>query len=488
MYGSIYKTISRDIGIIALANIGNTLSGIILLPLFTKVLGVHDYGLYVQFTVTLSLIIGFANLGISYATVRFLSGEKDKRQIRDDVYSSFVLIFVSSSVISIIILILSGVISSQLFDGLRILVYVLSLLIPIECLLWTSVLLFRAFQEIKKFAIISLIRTYLELIIIFSVVINGYGIVYIALSILIFRSALLILIIGSIVRYIGVCVPKFSKSKEYLSFGMPTVIGNLFAWAANSSDRYLIGIILGTSFVGYYNPAYSLGSMITLLMMPINFVLVSVLAKYYDENEMGLVKNIFNYSIKYFLILAIPAFFGISILSHPLLELLTTEQIARESYLVTPFIALGTLFFDIGFGIISFSLYLKKKTKIIMLNWGLTAGLNIALNFILIAKIGITGSAISMLIAYSVGFIYTVYYSSKYFEFLIDYKAIWKIIISSVIMSIFVFILNPASFADIILAVGIGGIIYMIAIFSLKTLSKDEIKFIKSSLFKKVCL
>jgi len=475
---SIFRGIVRDIGIVGLANIGNSLSGILLLPLLTRTLGLQEYGLYVQFIVTISLVMAFATLGLPYATVRFLSGEKDKRQIQDDVYSTLTFIALFGAAVGIIFLILAGFTSKILFDGFTNIVYILSILIPVECVLSSLVNLLRAFQETKKYAIISLIKTYVELVAIYIVVINGYGIIYVALSIFIFRAALLIILIAGIIRTVGVCWPRFSRIREYLSFGLPTVPGGLAAWIVGSSDRYLIGILLGTTYVGYYNPAYSLGSMIIMLMTPINFVLVSVLAKHYDDNRMDLVQSIFKYSLKYFLILAIPASLGISLLSKPLLEMLSTKDIARESYMVTPLIAFGMLLFSSGAGIINFSLYLAKKTKILMINWILAASVNLALNLVFIPKWGIIGAALATALAYAIGFIYSIYFSTKYFKLSFDAFSLIKIVISSVIMAFFIIIFYPSSPCHVILVIAISIFIYFISLIAIKGICAEEISFI----------
>jgi len=483
MSDSIFSRIVRDIGIIGLANICNSLSGILLLPLLTKVLGVQEYGLYVQFVVTMSLVATIATLGLPYATVRFLSGEKNKKQIQDDVYSTIALIALFSAVIGIILLIIAGSTSKMLFDGRTNLVYILCILIPVECILLSFVNLFRAFQETKKYAVVSLIKTYAEMIAVYTVVITGYGIIFIALTIFIFRTLLLIILIIIIVRTIGLGWPRFSRLRDYLRFGLPTVPGGLAAWVVGSSDRYLIGILQGTIYVGYYNPGYSLGSMINMLITPINFVLVSVLAKYYDENRMDLVRSIFNYSVKYFLVLALPAFFGVSLLSKPILELLSTSEIAEESYLVTPFIALGTLLFGVGGGIINFSLYLAKKTKILMYTWILAACVNFALDLILIPKLGIIGAAVASSIAYIVAFFFGIYFSTRYFKFIWDIASIIKIIVSSIIMVSFIKYFYPQNTTDLIVIVCTSICIYIISLLAIKGISKEELTFLK-----KICI
>ena len=56
-----------------------------------------------------------------------------------------------------------------------------------------------------------------------------------------------------------------------------------------------------------------------------------------------LLRDVFKYSIKYFLMISIPAFFGLSLLSRPILDYPDYPEIAEQSYLVTPFIAFSML-------------------------------------------------------------------------------------------------------------------------------------------------
>jgi O-antigen/teichoic acid export membrane protein len=105
-------------------------SGILIIPIITRMLGVQDYGLYVQFTVTISLIMSFATLGLPYAMVRFLSSVKDKKQIQEDLFSSIALIAAFSILISSIIMAFSDRLAEVLFDNNTYLVIILAAIIP----------------------------------------------------------------------------------------------------------------------------------------------------------------------------------------------------------------------------------------------------------------------------------------------------------------------------------------------------------------------
>jgi len=122
---------------------------------------------------------------------------------------------------------------------------------------------------------------------------------------------------------------------------VPTLPGSLSYWIVDSSDRYLIGILLGVASVGYYSPGYTLGSIVSMLATPITSILTASLSKSYNENKEDEVKNLLEYSIKYFLVIGFPAVIGLSVLSKPLLTILSTIEIANSGYMITPFVALG---------------------------------------------------------------------------------------------------------------------------------------------------
>lgn len=476
----IYRKVGQDIGVVGIANLLQSLGGILLLPVITKILGVHDYGLYVQLTVTIGLIMGFAHLGLPYATVRFLAGAKDRKQIADDIYSTIVLILLSSLIVASIVFAFSGSLATYLFGDLTILVKILAAIIPIACINGTLLNIFRVFQEIKKYTIFSITKTYSEIALVVAVILMGYGIVEVAFSILLIRLLSLVVLAAMVISNIGVKLPRFARMKEYLKFSLPTVGSNIAAWIVNSSDRYVIGILLGVTFVGYYNPGYLMGAIILMFMAPVDFVLVAVVSRYYDEGKIDVVRNLFKYAIKYFLLLAIPAFCGLSILSKPILTVLSTPEIANQGYLITPFIAFSMVLSGIGGIAIGKSLYLAKKTYISMINTIMTAGINLGLNIMLIPRIGIIGAAIATLVAFSAGFIFGTYFAFKYFDFNIHWRSIIKTVVASAIMSALIINLHPVGIRELILTMLAGFLLYSVAILLLRTITKGELAYFKS--------
>jgi len=233
---------------------------------------------------------------------------------------------------------------------------------------------------------------------------------------------------------------------------------------------------LGTAFVGYYAPGYTLGSFIQMFASPFSFILPPVLSKYFDEKNIDQVKKILKYSIKYYLLITIPAIFGLSILSKSILRILTTPEISTFGYLITPFTAVSYLIYGVQ-GIIGNILIINNKTKIAGLAVSLSAIVNLSLNVFLIPIIGINGAALTTLIGFLINFIITVYYSAKYIKFDSNLKFIMKSLVSSSIMSLLIFYLNPFNLNDLLFTIAVSAGLYFVIIFLFKGINKEEIRF-----------
>ena len=473
-----YKVFVQRIGLVGIANILVALSSLILIPIMTKSFSVSDYGIWVQITTTITLISNFAILGLHNSMIRFLSSEKDKEGIQEGFYSISTIVLASNIIISTLMFLFSKNIADALFNGNVDLAMLLSVIVFFAGLNVLLINYFRTFQQMKRFSIFFIFQTYLGIFIVSYFAISGYGIFITVSGLLISNLAIFLIMISFIILNIGFKLPKLKNLREYLSFGLPTVPAYLSYWTVDSSDRYIIGILLGTAFVGYYNPGYTLGSIIALIYAPFAFLLPSILPKYYDENNIKKVRIFLEYSLKYFLLFAIPAAFGLSVLSKQVLIILTTTAIASNGYLITPFVALSSLLFGIS-GIINNLIILKKKTKIMGMIWIIAAILNLGLNIILIPYLGIIGAAVTTLLTYSIAFILTIFYLTKIFKFDFELIYILKSVTSSVIMSTIIFLIYPKGILNISITIILAIIIYIFLMFIMKGIDKKEIEIIR---------
>jgi O-antigen/teichoic acid export membrane protein len=472
------QLLAKRIGLVALTNLLVELNSLIMLPLLTKNLPVSEYGVWVQISVTIGLVPAVALLGLPYSMARFLPSAKGRENIQEIFYSMAAIIALAGLAAAIAIFLLSGSIAAALFDGRQNIVQALSLLVFIECLISIPFAYFRSAQQIKKYSAFNFSKVFFGLLLVIYFVLSGKGIFGAVIGMLFADILIFVAMILFVVSDIGVSVPKFKNIKEHLAFGMPTIPGGLSSWIVSSSNRYVIGLLMGTTFVGYFSPGYTLGNMINLFMTPLSFLLPATLSKHYDDYEMEEVKAILEFSIKFFLALGIPAAFGLSLLSLPILNVLSAQEIAAKGYLITPFMALGALFLG-AYAIVAQIIILEKNTLITGKIWIGAAILNLTSSILLVPRIGIIGGAIATLISFAFAFFITNYYANKSIKLYLNLNFIFKSIVASSVMSLLLLILKPEGLSALVVSIAASASVYFIVLFLLKGFTIAEMDFIR---------
>lgn len=477
-----YKKFIKDIGILGLTQLVSAFSSIATLPVITKLLGAQNFGIWTQLLITISLVSTIASLNIPYALLRFLAGEKEYSKIQDGVWSSTTVMMITSLVAGTILIIFSKFISI-FFGCSQFLIVILAIIIIFECLNQVFYNVLRVFQETSRFSIILVFQELGKAGLVILSVYLGYGLSGALLSFLVIRFIGFLILFNYTLKKVRFKLPKFLETEEYFSFSIPTIFNSISNWIIQSSDKYLVGFFLGSLFVGYYAPAYSISVFVmNFLVAPFSFLLPVILSKFYDENNTDQVKIYLKYSLKYFLLIAIPAVFGLSILSKQILSLLTTPEFAKQGFLVMPIVSLAMLSMGIN-AILAQIINIIKKTKIEGIIASISAILNLGLNFLFIPWLGIIGAAITTFISFTFLLVATYNYSLRYFKFKIDWLFIVKSIIASSLMALFVFWFNPSGLYKTISAIFLGILIYSILIVILKVFEKKEFILLKG-LFK----
>ena len=258
-------------------------------------------------------------------------------------------------------------------------------------------------------------------------------------------------------------------------------IDALVRWVTESSDRYLVTYFLGLNSVGIYSAACSFGSLIQLLVSPLQIILFPELSKLYDEGKINEVETYMSHSLRYFLLAAVPAVFGLSALAKPLLIIFTTKDFL-SGWFVIPIIAFSGLLAGIVQIFVN-TLLIVKKTKVpTYINFA-AAVLNVLINLLLIPSVGIVGAALSTLLSYFFMAILCTHVSLKYLKHNFYFHDIAKSILSSVAMYFFVSHFDILSIYKLFEVAGIGVLIYLSAMFLLGGFSDHELSLIKKYLF-----
>ncbi len=153
--------------------------------------------------------------------------------------------------------------------------------------------------------------------------------------------------------------------------------------------------------------------------------------------------------------------------------ILSTNEIASEGYIITPFIAVSmilngvtTIFYNI--------LALKKKTFRLGIIWTCAAFINIIFTIILVHMVGIIGGPCHISII-CIHFNLWIF-SNKAMNIDFDYSFLKKCILASLIMSAIILAWSPVSAWELIAEICLCATVYFAALYSLGGIDKNEIR------------
>jgi O-antigen/teichoic acid export membrane protein len=255
----------------------------------------------------------------------------------------------------------------------------------------------------------------------------------------------------------------------------------LASFVMQISDRYVIGFYMGAEKVGIYSAAYGIAVIPLVLSTYLVYVLGPTVYKLYDNGEIDKAKTYLLYSWKYYLMLAIPSAFGLSILARPLLLKMTTSKFVPDGIYIIPLVGVGIVFWGMEqiFGI---SLLVYKRRKIFLIAFICGAGANFILNVIFMRQYGIIVGAITTLIAYIIITIIIGYSARRRFKFDLNLPFIAKCIFASSGMILVIWIFNPINILEIAISIIIGIIVYLGLLLLQKGFGKRELRIIFDTL------
>lgn len=470
-----YKKFVKDLGLIGFVQLLVNLKGIFLLPLITKLLGAKEFGIWTQSVLSINLLSLFMILGLHNALLRFLPASKTQKEIQQQVWSLGFFILGLSLLAAFLLFIFASPVSGFLKIPTQFVVFI-SLILIFKSVNVVFIHTFQALQEAGMFSSFLFIQEMGELLFVALAIILGYGIQGAVLALLTMQALLFLILIGVLIKKIGFLIPDFSVLREYLRFSLPTLISAISYRIVQTNDHYFIGVYLGILFVGYYAPAYSLGNLPNMIAPIIGIVLPPLLAKLFAEAQLEEIKKYLSYTMKYFMFVLIPATFFLAALSKSLLVIFSTPEIAEQSALLVPFIALAFLLYG-AYAVFSQVLGLYKKTYIIGIVWAGAAAINVVLNLLFIPSFGMIVPAVATLLAFAFATAATWYYAFKDLPFPIDFKNLAKSAAAALLVALFLFLLQPTELFETLFALALGGLVYGALLLAMKAFEPKEVQF-----------
>ena len=383
-----YQTLAANTALISLGTFGSKLLVFLMVRFYTGYLTPAEYGTADLITQTANLLIPLVSLDITDAVFRFAA---DRQSGRADVFSVglHTIMLGSAGMLAATALL-------QKIPAVRAYGLLLSTFVIASCYHALCAHFVRAKGNTALFAVQGLLNTalFIGLNVLFLAVLRWgiYGYVLSTTAANFITTALLIKK-ARLWRY--VCpAPERGLRRQMLRYCMPLIPTAVFWWIMGVSDRYLVKWFLGSEANGIYAVAYKIPTLLTILAAVfMDAWQLSAIAESGDRRShlrfYGCVWGAF-FSAAYLCAGGIIAF-------SPLLIRLLAAESYYEAWRYIPVLTLSML--AAAFSSFMGSVYVVAKKSTASLRTSLVgAAANLALDLLLIPRIGVQGAAAATLL------------------------------------------------------------------------------------------
>lgn len=407
---------------------------LIMVPIVTRMMpDSFYYGLSDLSNTIVSFFSAIAVMGMYDAMYRMFFEKEDDEYKKDICSSAFLFTLLTSVFVSVLLVIIQEPISQLFYSDPQ--YGNLVMLSAISVLVGSTNSIISAPTRMQNKSGIFLITNTLSPIISYSVAIplllNGYYLIALPLSSII--SAVILETIFYVLNRKWFSIKRFNWNyvKAMLKIALPLLPNFIIYWIFNSSDRIMIGNMIGNDQVGIYAVGAKFGQISQLIYTAFaggwQYFAFTVMR---DKDNTQVVSKVFE-------ILALISFattlIGTSICKWGI-ELLFEEEY-YSSYITIPYLYLAPLLlmlFQIGTN--QFLVIKKTWPNLLILSIGAVA--NIVLNLLLIPLIGIEGASIATLVGYCLSILLCVLVLLK--MKLIEIS--WRLILATVLfITMFIF-------------------------------------------------
>ena len=284
---------------------------------------------------------------------------------------------------------------------------------------------------------------------------------------------------------------KFKKRKLDLVVHIKALkfffLGALVTSIYTTFDQVLIGFMLKAKYLAFYSRGRQVISMALTATLALSTVLMPRISFFYENNKKQFYKMV-NKSINCILLITIPLFVGIMLLSKEVMLFFGGNEFIEGRFVISILsivIILDSIYVWATNQILIPSGNEKKSFKIQVI----MAICSLTFNIVFINLIGVEGAAVSFVFTELIGLILSLYCVKHLVNIKIINKSTVVYIISSFIMAIIVIIIKlfiKNYLVIIFMSIGIGSIAYFTCVILLKDpIFKDLLSILNKSKYRK---
>ena len=471
------KTIFKNMSWLLISQIIASVCAFIWTVLMARYLGVNNYGIFGFATSLTAILAVTVDLGINTHVIRHVATDYSSTpKYLGNAIPLKSIFGIGTMILTLIILL---IIKS---DELTITV---TLLFTIEMIIKSFINLFngsfQAYEEGKYQGIGNTLLHIILLIFILISIFTDLGLIGISISYILANVIALIYAYYAFTKHI--IKPKFELDidfcKQITKLSIPFAVIGLLYTIYYSIDIVMLTNMVGSYASGIYNATYKLISVLTLFYSVYTAVIFPVMSKLFNKDESMLLIS-FEKSVKYLMLIIIPIAIATVFYSTDIIYLIYGNKYHDASSVLCILIWTVCLLFISGAA--NSLLNASHKEVTVTKIYAIAAAFNIVLNLFMIPYFTYNGAAITTVLSELLIVIiqfYVIYKIGHRPNKKLYYDLI-KIIIGSIVLGIALYFLN----LNMWVAIPIGIIIYLLAIYLLRFFDNDDKYVIKEILGK----
>jgi O-antigen/teichoic acid export membrane protein len=449
-----------------IANLLNRLGNTLLFIYVVRALGVDSAGVYALAVSYFFISSRFALWGLDHLLTREVA--KDPAET-ERYMSNFLVVRIALALASIVIFILIiSVLDYEPSDRLAIVLMLLAVLPEnVNNLLWAG---FAAHEEFHFASVGTLLGGLAKVGVGLIMVRLGYGIVAVA-AVFVFSTllatAINLLIFRS--RYIRRWPrPELAFIRKHFRVALPFVFISVFFILDSRLDNVIISLVSTNEVVGNYAAALAVVVAIGIIAEGFRIAILPLMARY-SQREPETMRQLYEHSFKYLLILGLPLGIITIALAEELIALIYRQDLP-EAVPALQILGLATVFIFLN-TLHNRLLIAYDRQRMIAIFLGSTAVLNILINIALVPRLGAVGSAIARVASTITLFGLTIFAAAQIGIGARIARHIWRPLLAAMAMAGIVWLLagQPAW-----LQIGVGVIAYGFGLLLLGTFTAEE--------------
>lgn len=464
-------------------------SGVIIVRSITQ----FEYGIYSIAMTVIGISSLIASMGLGDGLTRYIAyfrGTGEISKAKSAIISSLQIAVLSGAVFMIISVYASPVISIGIFGKSELLVplKLLAVSIPFSVMIDIYNAVFKGFNRVLPGAYFSISRALIFILAIAACALSGPSLDGMIL-------AYILAIVITCVAFTAYTTVKFPFDlcprevviinplwTELLSFSVPLLAVNMLIMVLLWTDTLMIGYFKTPDLVGLYSIAPPLASLNILFLTSLGTLYTPIAARLYGSGKLEEMKNSYAISTKWCFIISFPLISIFLMFPDAILNFLYGAKYAAASGALQ-ILTLGILF-NSATGPNSQTLIAIGRSNVIIRAYFISSVINIALNILLIPRIGIVGAAIATALSIAIANLVLsaeLYRCSGAHPITPVYA---KSIILSVIVASPIYIISISPIGNsiwaAIISFALAALIYAILILATKTFDDEDIMIIRA--------